>query len=117
MPRLASRFPLLTAAFVVAGLSAAHADILPPMEGLQSNLGDVSVITYYTSTPSGYHLVATAQVAGTSEGGVMRFEATLQAGQTTTISVPRPLGEMPVKLVFRRDGDTLRVEPPAPAIN
>lgn len=108
--RALSRILTLAAAAAMLGvLPAARAETLHAIEGVQADLGDVSVLVYYVPSPSSYHLVATAQTVG-DEPTVMRFEAMLLPGQDAVLSVPRPMGQAPVEVVFHRRGDAVEFE-------
>ncbi|HKM63359.1 MAG TPA: hypothetical protein VJY39_12810 [Acidisphaera sp.] len=102
---------LCTTLALLGAAPAVHADSLRPIDGMQADLGDVSVYAYYVDTPHGFHLVATAQTMA-AEPTVLRFEAVLQPGQDATISVPRAVGQPPVRLVFHRRGDVIEFDHP-----
>lgn len=62
---------------------------------------------YYTVEPDGFRVVAT--LASGEDATPVRYTTTLQPGQRTTISVPRPPGEAPLEVEFARQGDVLWV--------
>jgi hypothetical protein len=85
-----------------------------PLEAVDAALGTVGSATiYYTPAEDGYHVVATVQSAEPESQQVIRFTATLAAGQTAEISTPRGLGQPAAVIRIVRDGDQLRIEAPA----
>jgi hypothetical protein len=83
------------------------------LQAVNAELGTAgSAIIYYTPGEDGYHVVATVQSAE-PEPQVIRFTATLTAGQTAEISTPRGLGQPAAVIRIVRDGDQLRIEKPA----
>ncbi len=94
----------------LAGLAlsaSALAGDLKPIAAESIALGGVVGTAYYTVEPDGFRVVAT--LASGEDATPVRFTATLQPGQRTTISVPRASGEGPLEVEFARQGDTLRV--------
>ena len=84
-----------------------------PLQAVDADLGGAGTATiYYTAAADGYHVVATVQ-SGEPEGQqVIRFTATLAAGQAAEISTPRGLGKPADVIRVVRDGDQLRIEKP-----
>jgi hypothetical protein len=97
--------------------SPVRADVLHPIEAMQADLGSVYVTAYYMPTERGYQVVATVQDTAELPTMVARFVTTLQPDQDATISVPRPIGQRSLELVFRRTGDTVIVVRPAAAVD
>ena len=98
---------ILGAAFVLASISAAHADGLRPTEGRRIDLGALSGVAYYTVERDGFRVVAT--FAEGEAGTPVRVEAMLAAGQSIVLSVPRAAGILPYSVEIGRRGDELLV--------
>jgi hypothetical protein len=77
------------------------------------HVGAVSAMTYYTTEEDGFRLVTTVQEDGRDAPVPVRFVTTLQAGQSTVISVPAEMGARAWALEFVRDGDRIVVHRPA----
>jgi hypothetical protein len=98
------RSTILTAAFTLASLGAAHAGGgLRPIEGLSVNLGDVSGVAYYTVEPGGFRVVTT--LAQGETGTPIRFVSVLASGQRVVLSTPHQAGVLEIT----RNGDSLVV--------
>jgi ABC-type glycerol-3-phosphate transport system substrate-binding protein len=106
---------LAAAALVVAGVATAQAADTAPITGHWTKLGEhFSALTYYLDEPDGLHVVVTTQQGAREKAAVERFETVLAAGQSAAVSIPRPAGEAPARIVFSNAGDDLHiVEPPA----
>jgi hypothetical protein len=86
---------------------AAQAEELQPVQGRSIALGPVNGVAYYTNDEVGSHLVATLS---SGEGATpIRVVATLVAGQSVTLSVPRGVGEPAIEVTFNRQGDRVFV--------
>jgi hypothetical protein len=76
---------------------------------------DTTAVSYWTSAPDGWHVVTTVDtVAGkdtdAERHAIVRFSATLDAGQSQLISVPAALGQESAVLRIRRLGDQIEME-------
>ncbi len=92
--------------------SVANAELLKPVHAQTIDLGTTHGIAYYTPEKDGYRVVATI---GGESGTPVRFDTTLAEGQSATLSVPSPLGESEVAIVFKSSGGVLTVESNRPA--
>jgi hypothetical protein len=102
---------VLAVAAVFGQMAVGQADELHPMQGGTVQLGPESASLYYTDEFDGYRVVATvAEEVG--PGAALRFVATLQPGQSVTLSVARTAGEEPAEVVIRRVGDHLVYDRP-----
>jgi hypothetical protein len=106
---------LAAAALVVAGVATAQAADIAPITGHWTKLGEhFSALTYYLDEPDGFHVVVTTQQGARDKAAVARFETVLAAGQSAAVSIPRPAGEAPVRIVLSNAGGHLHIaEPPA----
>jgi hypothetical protein len=103
---------LAVAAFAVAGAATAQAADIAPVTGDWTKLGaDRSALVYYIDEPDGFHVVVTTQQGLTDRAAVARFETVLAAGQSAAVSIPRRVGEEPVRIVFSNAGDHLHKRP------
>jgi hypothetical protein len=93
-------------ASAILALGAAQAAEIAPMDAHSVRLGDVTGVAYYMITDDGYELVATV---ASEQGTPIRFVATLQDGQKTTLTVPRGVGESFLSIEFRRIDDRVFV--------
>jgi hypothetical protein len=105
---------LLAAAALVVAATAQAADIAP-ITGHWTKLGEhFSALTYYLDEPDGFHVVVTTQQGARDKAAVARFETVLAAGQSAAVSIPRPAGEAPARIVLSNAGGHLHIaEPPA----
>jgi hypothetical protein len=87
--------------------SAASAAELEPIAAKSIHMGDVNGIAYYTVEPDGFHVVATLSAG--EQGQPIRFITTLLPGQSTTISVPREVGQSEMTFQVRRVNDSIFV--------
>src|SRR4051794_19926597 len=111
MPRSA----LSTTALVLttlAGLGAAAAAGLAPLEAQSVSVGGRNAVLYYTNSPAGYEVVVTFAANSPDNGESMRSVTTLAPGQESTLSIGNDASAKPATLTIRRDGDTLVVLPP-----
>ena len=106
---------LAAAALAIAGVVTAQAADLAPVTGHWTKLGEhSSALVYYIDEPDGFHVVVTTQQGARDKAAVERFEAVLAAGQSASVTIPRPAGEAPARIVFSNAGGQLHiVEPPA----
>ena len=95
----------LLAFMLVSGVS--QAEELAPMQARSIALGDVTGVAYFTVGNDGYQVVAT--LAGSDGATPMRFTATLAAGQSMGVSVPRAAGQAPMGIEIARLGDSVFV--------
>src|SRR6476661_2995524 len=92
---------LAAAALAVAGAVTAQAADIAPVTGHWTKLGaERSALVYYIDEPDGFHVVVTTQLGRTSLAAVERFETVLAAGQSAAVSVPRGVGEAPVRVLL-----------------
>src|SRR3981189_1785732 len=94
---------LFAAAFGIASLAAARADVLRPMEGKSIDLGEISGVAYYTVEPDGFHVVAT--LAQGQAGTPIRVVSVLASGQRVVLSTPQQAGAIEIS----RKGDSVLV--------
>jgi hypothetical protein len=106
---------LATAALAIAGVVTVQAADIAPVTGHWAKLGaHFSALVYYIDEPDGFHVVVTTQQGARDKAAVERFETVLAAGQSAAVSIPRPAGEAPARIVFSNAGGHLHiVEPPA----
>ena len=105
------RIKILTmaASLGLAALGPAMAGELKPAESHGINLGGVAGDAYYTVRQDGYHVVATFTQRDGSRTPV-RFQTILTPGQSVTFSTPRGLGEQPVSMSIKRQGEHVIVD-------
>jgi hypothetical protein len=99
------RYKVLAALCVMAG--NASAGELKALQGGSIDLGAYHGVVYYTEGDRGYQVVTT--IAEGAEGSPVRCEATLDEGQSLTISVPGGLNEPSKALEISRAGGRLLV--------
>lgn len=87
--------------------SAASAAELQPIAAHSIHMGDVNGIAYYTVEADGFRVVTTLSAG--EQGQPVRFIATLLPGQSTTISVPRDVGQRDLTVQVRRVNDSIFV--------
>jgi hypothetical protein len=102
----------LGAFFATTRLAPAQPEVemVSPEAGLTIVLGPTLASIYYQQTAAGFRVVATAATDPSRD--VIRFICTLAAGQETSISVPRPVGERAIELRLHRAGDVLELRRP-----
>lgn len=98
--------PLAAAALVASLASASAAEIRPGAGGLV-DLGSLAGVAYYTSEPTGYHVVVTLAPRGAAPA--LRFETVLASEQSVTLSTPRMPGEAATAVEIARTGDRVVV--------
>jgi hypothetical protein len=91
--------------------ATAQGEPLKPGTAVTANIGNLSIITYYTRNTDGLHVVSTARVGDLDLAPVFRVTSVLLPGQEVVISVPQPLGGEPLQLRLVREGDTVRQVP------
>ena len=96
----------IIAAFCIAA-APAFADELDALQGATVELNAFRGIVYYTEAADGYRVVTT--IAEGEAGLPVRFEATLNEGESVTISVPGELGESSKAVEISRTGGILRL--------
>jgi hypothetical protein len=97
------RVMLVTAAFALACLEAAHAGELRPIDAKSIDLGGVSGVAYYTVERDGFHVVTT--LAQGVEGTPVRVVSVLAPGQRVAFSTPQQAGALEIS----RTGDSVLV--------
>ncbi|MCA1367091.1 hypothetical protein I6F15_06725 [Bradyrhizobium sp. BRP14] len=97
------RYTILAALCLTAG--NAFAGELKALQGGSIDLGAYHGVIYYTEADSGFRVVTT--IADGAEGLPVRFDATLEEGQSLAISVPGALGEPGKALEISRAGGRL----------
>lgn len=107
----AAAFACFASLSLAAG--AASAEELRPMQGGSIAMSGVNGIVYYTECAEGYRVIAT--LAG-EEGAPIRMVATLQPGQSVTLSVPHAPGVPADEVQLLRSGDRLLVSSVGPAV-
>jgi hypothetical protein len=105
------RSTLFAAAFTLASLGAAHADVLRPIEAKSIDLGEVSGVAYYTVERDGFHVVTT--LAQGEAGTPIRVAFVLAPGQSVVLSTPRQAGALEIS----RIGDSVLVRKAAAVAN
>jgi hypothetical protein len=105
------RFNILTiaAAIGIVVSSPGLAGSLKPIQNQAINLGGVEGDAYYTVRSDGFHVVATFAPRDGTETPV-RFQAVLANGQAVSFSSPRGVGEQPVSVSIKRQGERVTVE-------
>jgi len=91
--------------------ATAQGEPLKPDTAITANVGDLSIVTYYTSKTDGLHVVSTARVGDSDLAPVFRVTSVLLPDQEVVISIPQPLGAEPLELRLVREGDTVRQVP------
>jgi predicted aconitase len=94
---------LLAASFA----GSVQAEELLPVHARTIVLGRVSGVAYYTNDTEGSHFVAT--LGGGESGAPVRVMATLAAGQSMTLSVPRDIDKPAIEVTFSRQGSRVFV--------
>jgi len=110
-----NRSAFATAALLLttlAGMGAAAAAGLAPLEPQSVSVGGRDAVLYYTASPKGYEVVVTFAANSPDNGVSMRSVTTLAPGQESTLSIGSDANMKPATLTVRRDGDTLVVLPP-----
>lgn len=102
---------LLAATFILAGLGAAHAGSLRPIEARSIDLGEVSGVAYYTVERDGFRVVTT--LAQGEAGTPIRVVSVLAPGQKVILSTPLQAGTLEIS----RQADTVVVRKMAAATN
>lgn len=105
------RYTVLAALCVTTGYASAGE--LDPLQGGSIDLGGFQGVVYYTEADNSFRVVTT--IAEGEAGLPVRFEATLDEGQSLTISVPGRLDERSQTVEISRAGGKLFVagaEPP-----
>ena len=97
------RIMLVTAAFALASLEAAHADGSRPIGAMSIDLGEVSGVAYYTVQRDGFHVVTT--LAQGTAGTSIRVVSVLASGQSVAFSTPHEAGALEIS----RNGDRVLV--------
>ena len=87
---------------------AAAAQELRPMQNYSVHFGTVSGSVYVDKTEADPRLVAT--LSSGQDAVPVRFITTLASGQSTTVSVPRGLGESALEVTFVRRGEQVFVQ-------
>jgi hypothetical protein len=98
---------LFASAAAVAISSTVHGELLKPIHAQKVDLGTFTGVAYYTVEQGDYRLVVTLRAA--ENQATVRFVATLAPGQSTTLSVPRSVGEPAVDVHFVRQGEQIVV--------
>ncbi|RVJ40565.1 hypothetical protein [Sinorhizobium meliloti] len=99
------RYTAFAALCLMAG--NAYAGELKPLQGGSIDLGAFHGVVYYTEGVRGYQVVTT--IAESAAGSPVRCEATLDEGQSLTISAPGGLNEPSKALEISRAGGRLFV--------
>jgi hypothetical protein len=112
--KIAATIPVCLAMLGAIALlpAQAGAEHLSPVVADVAHLGAVSAVTYYTVEQDGFRVVTTIQEDGRDTPIPVRFVATLQAGQSSVVSVPAELGVPAWSLELVREGDQLIIRHP-----
>jgi len=94
---------------------AAQAGELKADHAHKIELRGVNGVAYYTVEAGRYHVVAV--LAADETAAPVRFAATLEPGQSFTISVPGAVDQGAATIEIVRDGDAVRVAPAVVALN
>lgn len=105
------RNSVFAATFILAGLGAAHAGSLRPIEARNIDLGEVSGVAYYTVERDGFHVVTT--LAQGEAGTPIRVVSVLAPGQKVILSTPHQAGTLEIS----RQADTVVVRKMAAVTN
>jgi hypothetical protein len=87
----------------------AHAAPIKPGQGVETQVGAYSLISFFVPNGPDLRVITTAQRLDDEPGVPFRIEAMLRAGQETTLSVPQGVGEAPVSITIVRVGDTIEL--------
>ena len=98
--------PLVSALSLIS--LTATAQELRPLQNYSVHFGAVSGSVYVDKTDANPRLVAT--LSSGQDTVPVRFVTTLATGQSTTVSVPRGLGEPALEVTFVRRGDQVFVQ-------
>jgi hypothetical protein len=109
-----TRFVIGFALASIAVTGVAAATELAPGSGYSIRLSRFDGTVYYTVEQDGYRVVATL-ASGAAEQSI-RFISTLEPGQRMVISAPQSVDQPSIDFEIVRDGDTLLVREPAPAV-
>jgi hypothetical protein len=105
------RFVTATLLALPLTFAMAQGEPLKPGTAITANVGNLSIITYYTRKTDGLHVVSTARVGDSDYAPVFRVTSVLLPDQEVVISVPQPLCAKPLELRLVREGDTIRQVP------
>jgi hypothetical protein len=97
----------LAAILSLTAFGVALADDVKPTLVDSLNLGDVSVVAYYTVERDGYRVVTT--LAKGETGTPIRFESVLAPGQSVLLSTDSGVGVAPVSVEISRKDGTVHV--------
>jgi hypothetical protein len=111
--RLLMRRPLLPIVAATLFPVAVDAAGLAPLQAEVSNLGPLTVVTYYVARADGFHVIVTVAKTDGEASSVVRFSSVLADGQQAVISVPREAGRTSLQLMISRQGQTLSIGEPA----
>ena len=101
---------LAISALLLVGVATVQAADIAPVTGHWTKLGErFFALVYYIDEPDGFHVVVTTQQGASEKAAVARFETVLAAGQSAAVSIPRPAGEAPARIVFSNAGDHLHI--------
>lgn len=106
---------LASFAFATFAAGSAQAGELAPVQAHGIDLGAVAGLAYYTVEPDGYQVVAT--LAGDGSAAPVRLIATLLPGQKMRVSAAGAARTAAPTVEIVRRGDSIHVEPGAPAVN
>ncbi len=102
---------LFGSGLLIAGAAGAQglpdeepAAALKPLQAHGIAVGSLPGVVYFTREADGFHVVATLADA---EHWPLRFAATLQPGQSLTLSTPGALDMPPAEMRIEREGDRL----------
>jgi hypothetical protein len=105
------RIAALSAVIAFGLASAAGAAAVKPGQGVETQVGAYSLISYFTQSGTDLQVVTTAQRIDDEIGQPFRVIAYLRPGQQATLSVPEGVNEPPVSVTIVRVGDTIEVRP------
>ena len=109
---------LFAAALAITDVTRAPAADIAAFTGHVTQLGaHCSVLVYYTGAPDGFRVVVSTQQGLTERAAIARFETVLAAGQSAAFSIPRGVGEAPVRMVLSNAGDHLHIAEPNVAVS
>ncbi|CAH2604347.1 conserved exported protein of unknown function [Rhodovastum atsumiense] len=94
-------------AFGMAGQACAAT--IKPGQGVETQIGSYSLVSYFTRAGSDLRVVTTAQRIDDERGEPIRMVATLAPGQEAILSVPQKLGEPALSVTIIRVGDSIEL--------
>jgi hypothetical protein len=108
---------ILSAFAALALIAAAPAVAEKAPRAIQNQIGDYSLVSYYTEEGADFRVVTTAVQLGAQPGTPIRVISLLRDGQQAELSVPQDVGKPALSVVLARVGNTLEVRKPTALTN